>query len=251
MISVLVVVPQPPAVAGASIGAIVGGIVGGLAVVGLAMGYLRWRALQRRRRQRKQWRGARGRLILGKVGKKRGLVAGIGPGGASSIASSTQYATGVAGGGLFGGVMNFFSNIAGPDERKERYVARSLVLGQPEIAAAGLKVALGLDDDLELARLLGQGISIIEEEFKACGSEDDVANLRYCLEGKACDKQWMPPHVMRAIESGWYHGGRILEDDFDYGHQGKDLNDFCNAKESKVAGLSRANVLALRLCASR
>ena len=46
------------------------------------------------------------------------------------------------------------------------------------------------------------------------------------------------------------HGGRMLEEDFDYGHQGKDLNAFCNAKESKVAGLSRANVLALRLCAS-
>ena len=52
------------------------------------------------------------------------------------------------GGGLLGGVLGFFANLMGGGASDgggdERFVARALILGQPEKAAAGLRVALGL-----------------------------------------------------------------------------------------------------------
>ena len=122
--------------------------------------------------------------------------------------------------------------------RVHRYCARSLVLGQPEVAAAGLKVALGLSDDLVLSTLLSKGIDEIVNEFHACGSQEDLDNLKYCLEGTAGKPDDLPPHVKRSLETGYYHGGRIQEDDFDYGHHGMTLDDFVKHKHAKVCALS-------------
>jgi hypothetical protein len=133
------------------------------------------------------------------------------------------------------------------NEQHDRYAVRSLILGQPEVAAAGLKVALGLSEDLVLGVELSKGVDAVVEEVRAYGGEDDIANLNYCLYGTACKSEDLPPHVRRSLDQGWYHGGRIAQGDFDCGHAGMTIDDFVHHENSRVAGLSRVQVLALRL----
>ena len=151
-------------------------------------------------------------------------------------------------GGLFGNFVGWIGHMTlGPGLGEDRFVATKLILGQPEAAAAGLKVALGLDDDQIFAKLLARGIEQVIDEVTAAGSDDDKANLRYCHTGRACERSDLPPHVARCIDSGWYHGGRLGSDDFDYGHAGMTLDDFVNHPSAKVAGLNHAQMLCLRL----
>mmetsp|Transcript_3326 Transcript_3326/g.7156 ORF Transcript_3326/g.7156 Transcript_3326/m.7156 type:complete len:342 (-) Transcript_3326:3-1028(-) len=152
--------------------------------------------------------------------------------------------------GLFSGITNFFGGLfgGGANQVEEgRFISRQLIMGQPEVAAAGLKSALGLGDDMVLSQLLSGGVDQIVAEFKACGSESDLANLHYCLHGVVGNEKDIPPHVLESYDKGYYHGGRITRGDFDYGHAGMRLEDFMMSKHAQVAELSKVQVLALRL----
>ena len=288
-------------------GAIIGGAAAGgllILIVGGGYAWVRFRRYRRRftlYRKRKQGRFGR---FIGRAGGRPHVSAASGTG---TLFQDAEKGGG-GGGGFLGGVLGWFSNLTTSTEQAERFCARSLVLGQPEVAAAGLKVALGLSDDLLLSTLLSKGIDEIVNEFKACGSQEDLENLcacrhellappacmqppraacatsmhaaatsclclppacmhtlyvhnaaslpsavcvarhsEYCLNGVAGKPDDLPAHVRRSLETGFYHGGRLAEDDFDYGHHGMTLDDFVKHKHARVAELSRANVLALRL----
>ena len=64
-----------------------------------------------------------------------------------------------------------------------------------------------------------------------------LAGSKYVLEGTAGKPEDLPPHVKRSLETGLYHGGRIEDDDFDYGHHGMKLDDFMKHKHAKVRRL--------------
>ena len=119
-------------------------------------------------------------------------------------------------------------------------------MGKPEEAAHGLLDALGLSYRV-FALKLAKGEQAIIDEFEANGSDEDKANLRYVLYGKAGDPTCIPAHVREQISNGHYHGGQLKEGDFDRGHDGMGLDDFVNHPSSVMAKLDRADVLALRL----
>ena len=123
---------------------------------------------------------------------------------------------------------------------------RSLALASAEDAAHGLDAALGLDDKTLLGNLLKAGQESIENEFLSSGNSEDKANLLYVNEGRA-RKTHLPEHVVLEIKRGRYHGGPIVEADFDAGHDGMTLDDFVAHEFCQIAGLQRVHVLALRL----
>ena len=129
------------------------------------------------------------------------------------------------------------------DEFKFGAQLRTLMMGGPEEAALGLNTALGLTRQ-ELAEGLAKGEQAVIDEFQR-GRTEDIANLHYVLRCKA--NADLPPHVMKQIETGKYHGGSLKPGDYDRGHDGMRLDDFLEHPSSKVAMLERVHVLALRL----
>ena len=176
-VSVVIVYPSPPSAPPATVpppvANIVGGILGGFGLIVLAVAAGVWIRNYRRRRRRftlYRKKGPRGWARTGSPGTQAFD--------ANSASSSSSSSTG--GGGVFGNIMGWFSSVTNPiaaEAQAGRYCARSLVLGQPEVAAAGLKVALGLAEDLEFAGLLEKGIDEIKNEFELYGSQDDKDNL--------------------------------------------------------------------------
>ncbi|KAJ1472091.1 hypothetical protein T484DRAFT_3465715 [Baffinella frigidus] len=128
-----------------------------------------------------------------------------------------------------------------------KFVAKALVLGHPAQAAEGLKEMLGLQNLTVFGNLLKQSVDAIESEFHQHGDRNDKENLRYCLYGKALDKEFMPRKVKLDIRNGIYHGGKLEEGEFDMGHEGMSLDDFVDQDRSKLGKLGREHVLALRL----
>eukprot|EP00961_Rhodomonas_salina_P184787 2494768-Rhodomonas_salina.1 len=94
---------------------------------------------------------------------------------------------------------------------------------------------------------LKRGVEAIEEEFELNGTEEDKANLDYCLNGTANKPACLPKHVKAQIAQGHYHGGSICGEDFDQGHDGMTLDDFVQHPNSQQARLEKHHVLALRL----
>jgi hypothetical protein len=70
------------------------------------------------------------------------------------------------------------------------------------------------------------------------------------MEGRACDPEWVPQHVKESFVSGVYHGGSLVAADFDAGHEGWELQKFMELPSSRLAGLRREHIIALRLYSS-
>ena len=130
-----------------------------------------------------------------------------------------------------------------------KFSARALELGDATLAALGLNSALGLTNE-QLATQLKQGKEAIETEILEHGDAADRANLEYVLHGIARDPAHIPVHVQAELDAGVYHGGSINAADFDAGHDGMAFADFVNHQYSRLAQLSEAHVLALRLYTS-
>ena len=75
-------------------------------------------------------------------------------------------------------------------------------------------------------------------------------SFRYMSEGHARDPEWVPQHVKESLVAGVYHGGSLVDADFDAGHEGWDLQQFMELPSSRLAGLQREHVMALRLYTS-
>jgi len=133
------------------------------------------------------------------------------------------------------------------EEKEGKFEAPKLVLGTSTQAAKGILFAVGMDKK-EYARKLGQGVDAMEQEWNLAGNEEDKDNFRYVKKGRA--KVDMVPHIEKQLKEGRYHGGALSAETFDTGNEGKVLQDFVDAKPSKMAGLSPEEVLALRLYTS-
>ena len=135
---------------------------------------------------------------------------------------------------------------ADAEKADDKYQAKVLRLGPSKESALGVAVAVGLSH-AELAAGLVKGEQAIVDEFKTHGSSSDKANLMYIMYGTALKEEDMPHHVKDEIASMKYHGGSLEPDDFDFGHAGMTLADFLEHEYSRIAGLQRPHVLALRL----
>ena len=134
----------------------------------------------------------------------------------------------------------------GQTEDPNKFSIRALSLASAEDAAHGLETALGLSDKSLLGNLLKSGLDAIQNEFLSSGNSEDADNFRYVYEGRA-RKTHIPEHVVSEIKRGMYHGGPIVEADFDTGHDDFTLDDFLQHDFCTIAELSREHVLALRL----
>ena len=154
-----------------------------------------------------------------------------------------------------------------------KFVGKKLVLGGAVEAAAGLEDAIGLDDVDELGELIRLKEAAIVHELERriddpdaqsmlgavpdlaqlLATDQDRENLRYVMEGRLTspgEGEKLPAHVRASIESGRYHGGALLPEDYDFGHDGMCLDDFVNHERAKLAKLKRVHVIALRLYTS-
>ena len=116
-------------------------------------------------------------------------------------------------------------------------------------AAKGLASVVRLDD-IFLSHCLADPKSAIWLEVLEHGDDDDVQNLEYIMDGTAQVEADLPDQVKRDIAQGSYHGGELKAGEYDDGHGGMQLNDFCNLAEAKMAGLKAHHVAVLRLYTS-
>jgi len=132
---------------------------------------------------------------------------------------------------------------------EDKFVARTLILGQAIEATQQLRQTLGLSDEV-FADKLALGEKAIEMEFDKYGSEEDNANMRYVLHCKALAKETLPNHLVEQIKNRKYHGGILNEGELDEGHDGMDLSDFVKHEKSQIANLTRCETASLRLYTS-
>ena len=137
-----------------------------------------------------------------------------------------------------------------------------------QVAAKSIRAAIGINDNEVFGKNLRKGLVAIVEEFvvlslqkahenaqhhRAHSTDDelnDLENIQYILFGQAQHKQHIPHQVAEDIQNGSYHGGELKDGDYDHGHKGMVFRDFCTHENSRIAGLSPENVLALRLYTS-
>ena len=119
--------------------------------------------------------------------------------------------------------------------------------GDSKEATKGLRSFIGLENDIQMGKLLKKGIQAIQEEFVFNGSLQDLENFFYICYGVAQYKEHMPAHVLDDIDRGKYHGGPLSHGDFDFGNKRKRLADFVDHQHSKDSNISESNVLCARL----
>ena len=68
--------------------------------------------------------------------------------------------------------------------------------------------------------------------------------------GRARCESDIPAHVHETFKSGIYHGGSILQEEYDAGHDGWDLSDFCSLEAAELADLHAHHVAAIRVYTS-
>ena len=90
----------------------------------------------------------------------------------------------------------------------------------------------------------------MKKEFLEKGSKRDIANFMYITSGSARVQDDIPEHVKETFLVSKYHGGPIVEAEYDMGHDKMDLDDFVNHETSRAAGLKRHHVAAIRLYTS-
>jgi hypothetical protein len=95
---------------------------------------------------------------------------------------------------------------------EHKYAAHKLILGTSVIAAGGIEVACGLEDEVK-AGGLRDPLAAIEREVLLHGSEDDCDNYYYIKNGTAGKWEDLPEQVKRDIERGSYHGGSMSKED--------------------------------------
>ena len=133
-------------------------------------------------------------------------------------------------------------------ENGDKFVGVKLNMGNP--SDSDLREMIGLEENKTFGEGMQDPLKAMECEWKTTGSEEDYANFQYVVYGKACMPEWIPKHVKKSLESGKYHGGSLAAADFDRGHTGWTLEDFCDTLSSEHAGLQKEHVVALRLYTS-
>jgi hypothetical protein len=136
---------------------------------------------------------------------------------------------------------------ARPPEPEAKYQARSLVLGASQLAARGIAYAVDLDDEKVLAHHWLDPVKSMIKELLDTGDENDCDNLWYIMRGKAQNTDDLPAQVKRDIERGKYHGGLLGPTDYDQGHAGMTMDDFCKLPQAVLAGLKPHHIIALRV----
>jgi len=129
-----------------------------------------------------------------------------------------------------------------------KFAGYSLVLGTA--CSSDLKECLGLEDDYDFGELFKNPLKSMKDEFLKNGSERDIANFNYVTTGIARADGDIPQHVKETFLVGRYHGGTIVQADYDTGHDQMDLDDFVNHGTSRAAGLKRHHVVAVRMYTS-
>ena len=129
-------------------------------------------------------------------------------------------------------------------EIEDKFSGERLILGTSD--KSDLKEALGLEDTREFAKLMPS----MAKEWQQHGSTQDLDNWEYVVNGTARDERDIPLHVKQSFISGSYHGGKLVHEDYDAGHDGMDLDDFVNHPIAKLAGLKKHEVVAARLYTS-
>jgi len=140
--------------------------------------------------------------------------------------------------------------MGGATPTPDKYQARKLVLGASQMAARGIAYAVGLDDERVLAHHWLDPVKSIIKEILDTGDENDCDNLFYIMRGEAQKHDDLPAQVKRDIENGTYHGGLLGTTDYDAGHAGWTLDDFCKLEQAVLAGLKAHHVIVLRLYTS-
>mmetsp|Transcript_37643 Transcript_37643/g.94374 ORF Transcript_37643/g.94374 Transcript_37643/m.94374 type:complete len:518 (-) Transcript_37643:436-1989(-) len=115
--------------------------------------------------------------------------------------------------------------------------------------ASDLRECVGLTDAFEFGELVKNPLKAMRQEWMTHGNENDKANFDYVVRG-AVDPSDYPEHVRESLRTGVYHGGTLLEGEFETGHEGMDLKDFVNHPSSRKAGLKDYHVAAMRLYTS-
>ncbi|CAK0819944.1 unnamed protein product [Prorocentrum cordatum] len=135
-----------------------------------------------------------------------------------------------------------------PEEEGEevKYSVIHLVFGHPAEVTKGVEALLGITTQ---ERISGEekGLDAIWEEVKKAGTEKDCANLQYILHAVAQEESSLPPHVVEDYKNGCYHGGRLAEGDYDFGHAGMTFQSFMEREEAKLAGLNEPELCSIRL----
>eukprot|EP00965_Chrysotila_dentata_P238582 6202599-Pleurochrysis_carterae.AAC.1 len=122
------------------------------------------------------------------------------------------------------------SRVKTGEASSNKYVAAELRMGKPDDSALGIVPLLGVDE-AELYQGMAQGVSAIVNEFERAGTEDDLYCLSYVLHGKTGSDT-------RTFPNGTLDEGRPA---------GLTLSDFKQHQYARLAHLSDAHVLALRL----
>ena len=133
-------------------------------------------------------------------------------------------------------------------KQEEKFVGIELKMGNS--ADSDLRDMLGLVDNVTFGTCMQDPLKAMESEWKTMGSKKDYANFEYVVKGKAGIPDSIPQHVKESFDKGKYHGGNLNAEDFDKGHTGWTLDDFCSMTSSQHAGLQREHVVALRLYTS-
>jgi len=136
------------------------------------------------------------------------------------------------------------------DDHKQdcRFVGQKLLLA--EAHNSDLKECLGLDNTKEFGLLMQNPLKSMKQEWHKNGSKTDIANYNYVTISMARKDEDIPEHVKRTFHLGVYHGGPIVEADYDTDHDNMDLQDFVDHDISLAAGLKAHHCASLRLYTS-
>ena len=122
--------------------------------------------------------------------------------------------------------------------------------GRPEEAALGIEKLLGLDPPDKIHAMLsgdGGALGAIEREVTANGTDEDRECLQYVLHERAGSSPTLFPNAPHPRDCDGVTG-RVRDDRVDPATgEGMRLCDFAALPDARLAGLSEAEVLALRL----
>jgi hypothetical protein len=128
--------------------------------------------------------------------------------------------------------------VAEEDASDDKFRGEELVLGNPE--ESDLRPLIGFGDDRIFGASMDDPLQAMKLEWYTHGTEEDIANWKYVVNGIACSPEWVPEHVKGSQDAAV----------FDIGHEGMTLEDFVKLPASQQAGLKKADIIVVRLCSS-